>query len=208
MKITKQQLKQIIKEEISGAKKEIGHTMESFLPPDSAEKKPEGQPTAEVDPKLKEKLQSSWKYMQIDLIGSESNEPGSRGLFNEWKNARGMWNAPRWQDISMRYGTPINDTRSVLKVLNDLREMSPAAAQAEQDLVKIYNGMKEMESKLVQLMKSRDEQWKVTEAEVERSKSLMSQAHSDLRPLFDRAFTVLVKGGLMTPQGQMARSGN
>jgi len=206
MKITKQQLKQIIKEEISGAKKEIGHTMESFLPPDSAEKKPEGQPTAEVDPKLKEKLQSSWKYMQWVLIGGQGDEPGKMGLLNEWANGRGIYS--RYDELENRYSDPIQNTRRVLEVLNDLRETSPAVAQAEQHLVKLFNGIKETESKLVRLLKNRESLPKEGPNLVERSTRLMSQANSDLRPHFERAFALLVKGGLMAPQDIMARSGN
>jgi hypothetical protein len=191
MNITKSQLIQIIKEEISGVE---------------SERNPRNQSTDEEGAKLKKQLESNWKYMQWVLVGGANDEPGKMGLLNEWANGRMI--TSNVSDLENRYSDPIQNTRRVLEALVSLRKMSPAVAQAEQDLVKLFNGIKETESKLVQLIKNKYSLPKEGPNIVEMSKRLTSQANSDLRPHFERAFALLVKGGLMAPQGIMAKSGN
>jgi hypothetical protein len=181
MKITKLQLKQIIKEEVSSVLYERNYKSEL---------------TDEEAVLFKKEIEGEWKWMQEALLGSPQDKPGERGLFNEW--GRNIVLPPR--DFANRISEPINRTAAVFALLMKWRKKDPDIASAAENIGKVLKDLKEMESKVRQIWASAGNNQNNPAAQ-KSIKSLQSQGDHFTRQLWGYAYSALISSGLMAAPG-------
>ena len=182
MKITKQKLKQIIKEEISNVINE--RHWESKL-------------TDEEAAQFKAEIEKEWKWMQAVLTGPPEAKKGTEGLFNDW--ARGVVLPPH--SVAGRYGEPISTTARVRSILMSWKKKDPDIAKAAGYIDQVLADLKEMRLETERTWTWASDNWH-DEAARKKIHQMQKVDGSLISQRWGYAYTSLVWNDLMTPPGE------